>query len=55
MTELARKIINVLFPYLKESFGVHESKEPMLKTLLDLEDEELISLYDAVVHNHKED
>ena len=57
MKTLAIKIIKTLFPIIHDNYtyGVKECCEPMLKTLLDLEDEELISLYDAVVHNHKED
>ena len=56
MTTLAIKIIKTLFPVIHDaySFGVHESCEPMLKTLLELEDGELIALYDAVVHKHIE-
>lgn len=53
MTQLAIKIINALYPKLKQFIGVHQSKEIMLKTLLNLEDEELIKLYDSVVHNYK--
>ena len=54
MEELAIKIINVLYPKLRDFIGVHQSKKAMVVTLLKLEDEELIKLYDAVVHNHKE-
>ena len=54
MEELAIKIINVLYPKLREFIGIHKSKNAMLRTLLNLEDEELIKLYDAVVHNQKE-
>ena len=56
MKILAIKIIETLFPVIHDaySFGVHESCEPMLKTLLELEDNDLIALYDAVVHKHIE-
>ena len=56
MTTLAIKIIKTLFPVVhdKYSFGVHDAYKPMLKTLLELEDGELIALYDAVVHKHIE-
>ena len=39
----------------KEHYRIHESLKHMLATLLKLEDEEIIKLYDAVVHNYKED
>ena len=56
MTTLAIKIIKTLFPVIhdKYSLGVCDSKKPMLKTLLELEDGELIALYDAIVHKHIE-
>ena len=56
MTTLAIKIIKTLFPVVhdKYSLGVHDAYKPMLKTLLELEDGELIALYDAVVHKHIE-
>ena len=55
MKVLAVKIIKILYPSItsKYSEGVHASKEPMLKILLELEDDDLLALYDAVVHNHK--
>jgi len=55
MKVLVVKIIKTLYPGItsKYSEGVHASKEPMLKTLLELKDDDLIALYDAVVHNHK--
>jgi len=56
MRELAIKIINTLFPHLTKaySFVIHESKKSMLDKLLELKDNELIALYDAVVHKHIE-
>ena len=56
MTTLAIKIIKTLFPVIHDNYslGVCDSKKPMLKTLLELEDGELIALYDAIVHKHIE-
>ena len=61
MTKLAIKIIHTLYPGILDSLDrdlwkVHSSKESMVNILLDLQDEELIKLYDTVVHNsNKED
>jgi len=56
MKTLAIKIIKTLYPNITSQFSksVHKSCEPMLKTLLKLEDDDLIALYDAVVHKHIE-
>jgi len=56
MYRLAIKIIKTLYPDITSQFSksVHKSCEPMLKTLLKLEDDDLIALYDAVVHKHIE-
>ena len=54
--KLVMKIINALYPRRgsKYSMGVDDSKKPMFETLLDLKDDEIIVLYDAIVHNKKE-
>ena len=59
MTKLVIKIIHALYPGIHDSLDrdlwkVHSSKESMVNTLLELQDEELIKLYDTVVHNHKD-
>jgi len=56
MTKLAIKIIHTLYPGIHDSLDrdlwkVHSSKESMVNILSDLQDEELIKLYDTVVHN----
>ena len=56
MTKLVIKIIHALYPGIHDSsdrdlWKVHSSKESMVNTLLDLQDEELIKLYDTIVHN----
>ena len=56
MTKLVIKIIHTLYPGIHDSLDrdlwkVHSSKESMVNILLDLQDEELIKLYDTVVHN----
>ena len=58
MTKLAIKIIHTLYPGIHDfldraHYKVHSSKESMVNTLLELQDEELIKLYDTVVHNSK--
>tara|TARA_R100000750_G_C2311749_1_gene82753 strand:+ start:248 stop:421 length:174 start_codon:yes stop_codon:yes gene_type:complete len=56
MRTLVIKIINTLFPRRgsKYSITISESLEPMYETLMKLDDEEIIKLYDAIVHNKKE-
>ena len=59
MTRLVIKIIHALYPSIHDGMDrslwkVHSSFEPMKKTLLELEDNAIIKLYDKVVHNYTE-
>jgi len=55
MRTLVVKIINTLFPHRgsKYDITINQSLEPMFEILMKLKDNEIIKLYDVVVHNHK--
>ena len=58
-TKLVIKIIQTLYPSVHDGkdrslWRIHSSFELMKKTLLRLEDKEIIKLYDKVVHNYTE-
>ena len=55
MKTLVLKIINTPFPRRgsKYSVSVHPSCQPMFDTLLKLHDDEIIALYDSIVHSNR--
>ena len=56
MKHLVVKIVQTLYPEIHDftdivHYKVHSSKKAMVKTLMNLETSEIISLYDKVIHN----
>tara|TARA_R100001530_G_C4294753_1_gene148950 strand:+ start:566 stop:742 length:177 start_codon:yes stop_codon:yes gene_type:complete len=52
--KLVMKIINALYPRRGSKYSIDDSRKQMFETLLDLKGDEIIVLYDAIVHNKKE-